>query len=69
MLASYVSSRTLVPALAKSWLRKHADRDGMKSRNLFARWQAEFERSFEHARRRYKALLEAALSRSPGVAQ
>jgi multidrug efflux pump subunit AcrB len=69
MLASYVLPRTLVPTLAKFWLRKHADRDGMKSRNLFARWQAGFERSFEYARRRYKALLEAALSRSPGVAQ
>ena len=63
MLASYVLSRTLVPTLAKVWLRKHVDREGMRGRNLFARWQAGFERSFEYARSRYRALLQAALQR------
>jgi len=63
MLASYVLSRTLVPTLAKFWLRKHADGEGMQSRNLFARWQGGFERGFEYARSRYRALLEAALKR------
>jgi multidrug efflux pump subunit AcrB len=62
MLASYVLSRTLVPTLAKFWLRKHEDGDS-SSHNPLARWQRSFERGFEAARNRYKALLEAALQR------
>jgi len=63
MLASYVLSRTLVPTLAKFWLRKHEGGDGSKSNNPLARWQTRFERGFESARNRYRALLEAALQR------
>jgi multidrug efflux pump subunit AcrB len=63
MLASYVLSRTLVPTLAKFWLRRHEDGDGRKSNNPLARWQMRFERGFESARNRYRALLEAALQR------
>ena len=63
MLASYLLSRTLVPTLAKFWLRKHHDSDAKSSGKLFARWQIRFEQGFEYARTRYRALLEAALQR------
>jgi CzcA family heavy metal efflux pump len=55
MLASYVLSRTLVPTLALYLLRAKAH--GAPARGLFARFQQSFERSFEHVRNRYHALL------------
>jgi len=61
MLASYLLSRTLVPTLAKYWLKMH-DAEPLKKRgNVLARLQASFERGFERFRERYKALLQSAL--------
>jgi multidrug efflux pump subunit AcrB len=61
MLASYLLSRTLVPTLAKYWLKMH-DAEPLKKRgNFLARLQASFERGFERFRERYKALLQTAL--------
>jgi multidrug efflux pump subunit AcrB len=61
MLASYLLSRTLVPTLAKYWLKMH-DAEPLKKRgNFLARLQASFERGFERFRERYKALLQSAL--------
>jgi CzcA family heavy metal efflux pump len=64
MLASYVLSRTLVPTLAKYWLRKHQDGEHppAKRPGLLARFQAGFERRFETMRDRYHALLELSLT-------
>jgi multidrug efflux pump subunit AcrB len=68
MLASYLLSRTLVPTLAKFWLKAH-DLEGRKNpSNVLARWQAGFERGFERMRERYKALLQAALHSGPRFA-
>jgi multidrug efflux pump subunit AcrB len=67
MLASYVLSRTLVPTLAKFWLKKH---DSAKRRNpgFLARFQARFEHGFERMRERYKVLLDSALQAGPRFA-
>jgi multidrug efflux pump subunit AcrB len=68
MLASYLLSRTLVPTLAKFWLKVH-DHEGRKQpRNVLARMQAGFERGFERLRERYRALLQSALSSGPRFA-
>jgi multidrug efflux pump subunit AcrB len=67
MLASYLLSRTLVPTLAKYWLKVH-DPHRAKSRNVLARFQAGFESRFEKLRERYRALLEAALQGGPRFA-
>jgi multidrug efflux pump subunit AcrB len=48
MLASYLLSRTLVPTLAKFWLRRHSGREHAVS--ALARFQAGFEHSFERMR-------------------
>ena len=61
MLASYLLSRTLVPTLAKFWLKKH-DSHKRKARNFLARFQERFERGFEKFRDGYKSLLTAALN-------
>ena len=61
MLASYLLSRTLVPTLAKFWLKKH-DSHKRKARNFLARFQERFERGFEKFREGYKGLLTAALN-------
>jgi multidrug efflux pump subunit AcrB len=61
MLASYLLSRTLVPTLAKFWLKKH-DSHKRKARNFLARFQERFERGFEKFREVYKSLLTAALN-------
>src|SRR5271154_5590954 len=60
MLASYLLSRTLVPTLAKFWLKMH---DSRKTRQLglLGRFQQRFERGFERFRERYHELLRAAL--------
>jgi CzcA family heavy metal efflux pump len=61
MLASYLLSRTLVPTLAKFWLKKH-DSHKHKPRNFLARLQQRFERGFERFREGYKNILTAALN-------
>ncbi len=61
MLASYLLSRTLVPTLAKFWLKKHDDKQDRKSRNLLARLQQSFERGFERTRDGYKRVLGFAI--------
>jgi len=62
MLASYVLSRTLVPTLAKYWLKKHEEKHGDPAKaNIFVRFQAGFERRFEAVRARYHALLQMGL--------
>jgi multidrug efflux pump subunit AcrB len=67
MLASYVLSRTLVPTLAKFWLKKH--NSGKPNRPGFlARFQLRFERGFERLRERYRALLGTALESGPRFA-
>jgi multidrug efflux pump subunit AcrB len=61
MLASYILSRTLVPTLAKFWLKRHGH--GKKvSPGIFVRFQLRFERSFERFRDAYHELLKAALA-------
>jgi len=68
MLASYVLSRTLVPTLAKFWLKKHDPGAKQKNRHFLARFQQGFERAFERMRDRYRALLNAALRSGPRFA-
>jgi multidrug efflux pump subunit AcrB len=71
MLASYGLSRTLIPTLAKYWLRKHKGGEehdasqpkGAQSKGVLARMQAKFEQGFEAMRDRYRTLLEIALAR------
>jgi multidrug efflux pump subunit AcrB len=60
MLASYLLSRTLVPTLAKFWLKMH---DSHKTRQpgLLGRFQQRFERGFERLRESYHELLRTAL--------
>jgi multidrug efflux pump subunit AcrB len=60
MLASYLLSRTLVPTLAKFWLKKH-EHSKRKARNFFTKFQESFERGFTRMREVYKAILTAAL--------
>jgi multidrug efflux pump subunit AcrB len=60
MLASYILSRTLVPTLAKFWLKKH-DSSKHKRPNFLGRFQERFERGFIKFRDRYHTLLGAAL--------
>jgi multidrug efflux pump subunit AcrB len=59
MLASYLLSRTLVPTLAKFWLKKKEE--GGQEKSGFARFQQGFERRFERMRERYKELLSLAI--------
>jgi multidrug efflux pump subunit AcrB len=62
MLASYLLSRTLVPTLAMYLLR--ANRHGAATaKGIFARFQQEFERVFEHVRERYHSLLQGLVFR------
>ncbi len=61
MCASYFLSRTLVPTLAKYWLRLHVSGDEKMQGNAFQRFQAGFEKRFEAFRARYHALLDSAL--------
>jgi multidrug efflux pump subunit AcrB len=68
MLASYLLSRTLVPTLAKFWLRAHAHAAGATPRGMLSRWQSAFERGFAAARDRYKTLLQRALVAGPRFA-
>src|SRR5579863_4066846 len=61
MLASYILSRTLVPTLAKFWLKKHNSNPHEKRANVLSRFQARFESGFDTMRDVYRALLGAAL--------
>jgi multidrug efflux pump subunit AcrB len=64
MLASYVLSRTVVPTLAKFWLRPHVEHgDRPPSRNPLVRLQLAFERGFEALRQAYRTALVGALTR------
>src|SRR5712692_988548 len=61
MLASYVLSRTLVPTMAKYFLKAHPEGNSNKtkvSKNPLVRFQAWFERGFESIRSAYRRLLE-----------
>src|SRR5438270_12968185 len=61
MLASYLLSRTLVPTMAKYFLKSHAKQDPGEthgSRNPLVRFQAWFERGFEAIRSAYRGVLE-----------
>jgi multidrug efflux pump subunit AcrB len=61
MLASYLLSRTLVPTLAKYFLKAHAERNSDEtsvSKNPLVRFQGWFERGFESIRSAYRVLLE-----------
>jgi multidrug efflux pump subunit AcrB len=66
MLASYLLSRTLVPTLAKFWLKKHDAR--RRQPGFLGRFQARFERGFERFREQYHALLGTALQSGPRFA-
>jgi multidrug efflux pump subunit AcrB len=68
MLASYLLSRTLVPTLAKFWLKKHDNDPQRKNSNFLGRFQARFERGFETMRDGYRNLLAAALRSGPRFA-
>jgi multidrug efflux pump subunit AcrB len=68
MLASYILSRTLVPTLAKFWLKEHNIGAKAKSRHFLARFQERFERGFEKMREVYRALLGTALHSGPRFA-
>jgi multidrug efflux pump subunit AcrB len=68
MLASYVLSRTLVPTLAKFWLKQHDAAAKTRGRNALARFQERFERNFEKMRERYLALLGMAVRSGPRFA-
>jgi multidrug efflux pump subunit AcrB len=68
MLTSYLLSRSLVPTLAKYWLRKHGTGHGAAAAgpmaappNAMQRFQARFETRFEAIRVRYREILDAAL--------
>jgi multidrug efflux pump subunit AcrB len=67
MLASYVLSRTLVPTLAKYWLKLHEGHD-RPVRNAAQRFQRRFEQWFARVRERYHTLLERALNAGPRFA-
>ena len=64
MLASYVLSRTLVPTLAKYWLRDHKHvGENDTPRHALARFQHNFQRGFESLRLRYQDMLTSVLQR------
>src|SRR5437867_5433393 len=61
MLASYLLSRTLVPTMAKYFLKAHAEGNSNEtsvSENPLVHFQAWFERGFESIRSAYHRLLE-----------
>jgi len=67
MLASYILSRTLIPTLAKFWLKRH-EHAQTRGRSLFGRVQQGFEHRFESMRRHYRELLALALDARWGFA-
>jgi multidrug efflux pump subunit AcrB len=60
MLASYLLSRTLIPTLAKFWL-KRKDDERRKKKGALTRFQETFERRFERFREGYRELLNLAI--------
>jgi multidrug efflux pump subunit AcrB len=68
MLASYILSRTLVPTLAKFWLKKHDPHAHHKAGNVLSRFQVNFENGFAKMRDGYRSLLMAALHGGPRFA-
>jgi multidrug efflux pump subunit AcrB len=66
MLASYLLSRTLVPTLAKFWLKKKDD--GEQHKGPLARFQARFEHGFARMRDGYRDLLSLAIDSGPKFA-
>jgi multidrug efflux pump subunit AcrB len=68
MLASYLLSRTLVPTLAKFWLKPKDHEARAERTGKWSRLQAGFERGFERLRERYKSLLMSALHSGPRFA-
>ena len=65
MIASYVLSRTLVPTLAKYWLKKHVPEHlAAAPSNLLQRFQRGFEHRFAAIRHGYHELLGTALQHS-----
>ena len=68
MLASYILSRTLVPTLAKFWLKKHDPHAHHRMQNVLSRFQMRFERGFAKMRDGYRNLLVAALNSGPRFA-
>ena len=62
MLTSYLLSRSLVPTLAKYWLRKRsAEQQAPQNPRFAQRFQARFEARFEAIRERYHEVLAAIL--------
>jgi len=62
MLTSYVLSRTLVPTLAKYWLRSAAqEHEAAKNPGPMRRFQQRFEAGFERVRASYRGFLETVL--------
>jgi CzcA family heavy metal efflux pump len=68
MLASYLLSRTLVPTLAKFWLKVKVHEADKRRGNPLSRWQASFEHGFERLRERYQTLLASAVRSGPRFA-
>ena len=68
MLASYILSRTLVPTLAKFWLKQHDVLAKPQARSFPSRLQERFERGFETMRERYRTLLRMAIHGGPRFA-
>ena len=60
MLASYLLSRTLIPTLAKFWL-KEKEQDSETGKGRLQRFQAGFEHWFERTRGGYRQLLDLAI--------
>src|ERR1700722_9112479 len=64
MLASYFLSRTLIPTLAKYWLRTHRGHSAEgRSRNPLVRLAQGFHNRFEALRRRYHGMLRTVVAR------
>jgi multidrug efflux pump subunit AcrB len=64
MLASYILSRTVVPAMAMYLLRDHDEEENRKpTRNPLTRFQRAFERGFERIRAGYMSILELCIAR------
>ncbi len=62
MLTSYILSRTLVPTIAKYWLRTaEQERAAAANPNAWQRFQRRFEARFERIRERYHEILDAVL--------
>src|SRR5258706_2604258 len=65
MLASYLLSRTLVPTMAKYFLKAHAEgnaHEASASRNPLVRFQSWFEHGFETIRSAFRGLLETLIA-------